>query len=122
MPSPFVYIDDAADAAIAACFSEKRRQLAYFIAHPEMVSIEDIVSAVESMTGPIAWKIDPNLPHARRGPLDLASATRDLDFTAKHGQSGVGCKNISTCASAPETNLFHPWGYPASNIRLIPSR
>ena len=83
--SPFVYIDDAADAAVAACFSEKRRQLAYFIAHPEMVSIEDIVSAVETVTGPIAWKIDPTLPHVRRGPLDLASAARDLDFDAKVG-------------------------------------
>lgn len=81
--SPFVYIDDAADAAVAACFSEKRRQLAYFIAHPEMVSIEDIVSAVETVTGAITWKIDPTLPHTRRGPLDLASASRDLDFNAK---------------------------------------
>jgi UDP-glucose 4-epimerase len=83
--SPFVYIDDAADAAVAACFSEKRRQLAYFIAHTEMVSIEDIVSAVETVTGPITWKIDPTLPHARRGPLDLASASRELDFDAKVG-------------------------------------
>jgi UDP-glucose 4-epimerase len=83
MPSPYVYIDDAADAAIAACFSETRRQLAYFIAHPEMVAIEDIVSAVESMTAPINLKIDPALPQARRGPLDLASATRDLNFNAK---------------------------------------
>ena len=83
MTSPFVYIDDAADAAIAACFAEKRQQLAYFIAHPEMVAIADIVSAVESMTAPITCKIDPVLPVARRGPLDLASATRDLNFNAK---------------------------------------
>ncbi|MCH9046140.1 MAG: NAD(P)-dependent oxidoreductase [SAR324 cluster bacterium] len=88
--SPYVYIDDAADAAVAACFSENRRQLAYFIAHPEMVSVEDIVSAVEGVTGPIAWEIDPTLPHVRRGPLDVVSAARDFDFTAKvNHQEGI---------------------------------
>ena len=83
--SPYIYIDDDADAAVAACFSEKRQQLAYFIAHPEMVSIEDIVSAAEAVTGPISWKIDPSLPHARRGPLELASTSRGLDFDPKVG-------------------------------------
>ena len=38
---PYIYIDDAADAAVAACFSVRRRQLFYFIAYPEQVTLED---------------------------------------------------------------------------------
>ena len=34
-----------ADAAIAACFSGARKQLAYFVAHPEKVTPEDIAAA-----------------------------------------------------------------------------
>ena len=36
---PYIYIDDAADAAVSACFSERRRQLFYFIAYPEQVNL-----------------------------------------------------------------------------------
>ena len=36
---PFIFIDDAADAAVAACFSQRRRQLHYFISYPEQVSL-----------------------------------------------------------------------------------
>jgi nucleoside-diphosphate-sugar epimerase len=43
---PFIYIDDAADAAVAACFSRLRRELYYFISYPEQVSLEHIVDAV----------------------------------------------------------------------------
>ena len=35
---PYVYIDDAALAAVSACFSQGRKQLSYFIAHPEKVT------------------------------------------------------------------------------------
>ena len=42
---PYVYVDDAAEAAIAACFSERRQQLAYFVAHPERVTPDDIAAA-----------------------------------------------------------------------------
>ena len=42
---PYVYVDDAAEAAIAACFAKGRKQLAYFIAHPERVTPDDIAAA-----------------------------------------------------------------------------
>jgi UDP-glucuronate 4-epimerase len=32
---PYVYIDDASSAAVAACFSNRRRELIYYIAYPE---------------------------------------------------------------------------------------
>jgi len=35
---PYVYIDDAARAAVQACFSNSRKHLSYFIAHPEKVT------------------------------------------------------------------------------------
>ena len=59
---PFIYIDDAAEAVIAACYSSTRKQLAYFIAHPEKVSAENISAAVTpqairfSLTSTIAFR------------------------------------------------------------------
>ena len=37
---PYIYIDDAAEAAVSACFARGRKQLSYFIAHPEKVTPE----------------------------------------------------------------------------------
>src|SRR5436190_13423534 len=42
---PYIYVDDAADAAVAACFSRARRQLAYYVAHSERVTPNDIAAA-----------------------------------------------------------------------------
>src|SRR5512143_1590352 len=39
---PYVYIDDAARAAVQACYANGRRQLSYFIAHPERGTPEEI--------------------------------------------------------------------------------
>jgi nucleoside-diphosphate-sugar epimerase len=82
---PFVYVDDAADAAVAACFSD-RRQLAYYIAHPEQVSLADLADAVSAELGrPVALDIDPALPPERRGPVDIAPAARDFGFSPRIG-------------------------------------
>src|SRR6187399_592108 len=50
---PYVYVDDAADACIAACFSNTRQQLAYFVAHPERVTPEDIATACAAAGRPV---------------------------------------------------------------------
>ena len=79
---PYIYIDDAADAAISACFSERRRQLFYFLAYPEQVTLNDL--AVAGAKGkPVELVLDETLPHAARGPLDIAPARRDFDFMPK---------------------------------------
>ena len=83
--APYVYIDDAADAAVAACFSTTRKRLAYFVAHPEQVSLPDIAAAVQAELGPVAWKIDGTLPKIRRGPMNLKPAEREFGFVAQVG-------------------------------------
>jgi len=80
---PFIYIDDAADASVAACFSQQRRELHYFIGHPEQVSLEQIVeAAAQSGTRP-KITIDASRPLVRRGPLDIGPAQRDFGFAPK---------------------------------------
>jgi len=80
---PFVYIDDAADAALAACFSKQRRELHYFISYPEQVSLEQIIdAAARSGTRPRVT-IDNSRPKVRRGALDIAPAQRDFGFAPK---------------------------------------
>ncbi len=80
---PFIYVDDAADAAVAACFSRQRRELHYFISYPEQVSLDQIINAAaQSGTRPNV-NIDSSRPQVRRGPLDIGPAQRDFGFAPK---------------------------------------
>ncbi len=89
---PYVYIDDAVDAVVAACFSTTRRQLHYFISHPEQVSLEQLVDAVVGAGGkPTKLVVDASRPHAARGPLDISPAQRDFGFAPKIDyRTGIG--------------------------------
>ena len=82
---PYVYVDDAADAAIAACFSQQRQQLSYFIAHPERVTPQDIADACSAAGHPVRLDIDTSKPTAARGPVDTEAAARDFGFRANVG-------------------------------------
>src|SRR5215212_998594 len=59
---PYVFVDDAADAAIAACFSDRRKQLAYYVAHPERVTPDDIAAACAAAGKPVRLEIDTSKP------------------------------------------------------------
>ncbi|HEU4661283.1 MAG TPA: NAD(P)-dependent oxidoreductase [Pseudolabrys sp.] len=81
---PYIYIDDAADAAVAACFSSTRRQLYYFVAYPEQVTLEQFAQAAREGSGrPVSLNIDGNAARAMRGPLDIAPARQDFGFAPK---------------------------------------
>jgi nucleoside-diphosphate-sugar epimerase len=80
---PFLYIDDAADAAVAACLSERRRQLHYFIAYPEQVALADVAAAAAAAGAPVGIEVDPTRPPARRGSVDITPAIRDFGFAPK---------------------------------------
>lgn len=82
---PYVYIDDAARAAVQACYANGRRQLSYFIAHPERVTPEDIAAASTAAGKPVRIEIDAGRPKAERGPLDIEPAARDFGFRAQVG-------------------------------------
>lgn len=80
---PYIYIDDAADAAVAACFSKHRKKLTYFIAYPEQVSLADLAAATSLAGRPVRLEIDSTNPPLARGPLDIAPAQRDFGFSPK---------------------------------------
>ena len=82
---PYVYVDDAADACIAACFSNTRRQLAYFVAHPERVTPDDIAAACAAAGCPVTLEIDTSKPKSSRGLVDVEAAARDFGFRAQVG-------------------------------------
>src|SRR5256885_12697508 len=82
---PYIYMEDAADACIAACFSNARKQLAYFVAHPERVTPEDIAAACAAAGRPVRLEIDSSKPKASRGPVDVEAAARDFGFRAQVG-------------------------------------
>jgi UDP-glucose 4-epimerase len=82
---PYIYIDDAAEAAVAACFSARRRQLVYFLAYPEQVTYEALATAAARAAGvpPLRLDIDMARKPVARGPLDIAPAQRDFGFAPK---------------------------------------
>jgi nucleoside-diphosphate-sugar epimerase len=82
---PYVYVDDAADAAVAACFSRQRIQLAYFVAHRERVTPQDIAAACAAAGVPVRLDIDMSRPKASRGPVAVEAAARDFGFRAQIG-------------------------------------
>ena len=63
----------------------KRKQLAYFVAHPEQVTPEDIAAACGAAGFPVRLDIDITKPAAARGPVDVEAAARDFGFRAKVG-------------------------------------
>ena len=97
---PYIYVDDAADAAIAACFSDRRRQLAYFVAHHERVTSEDIAAACSAAGHPVRLEIDTSKPAAARGLVDVDAAARDFGFRAKVGHR-EGIARMLGAASHP---------------------
>jgi nucleoside-diphosphate-sugar epimerase len=80
---PYVYVDDAADACIAACFSNTRKQLAYFVAHPERVTPDDLAAACAAAGRPVTLEIDTSKPKSSRGLVDTEAAARDFGFRAQ---------------------------------------
>lgn len=82
---PYVYIDDAAQAAVSACFSHERRQFSYFIAHPEKVTPANIAAAAAEAGKPVHLVIDHRKPVTARGPVDTEAPARDFGFRAKVG-------------------------------------
>ena len=82
---PYVYIDDAARAAVQACYAKGRKQLSYFISHPEKVTPDDIAAAAAAVGKPVRIEIDASRPKAERGPLDVEPAARDFGFRAQVG-------------------------------------
>ena len=82
---PYVYIDDAAQAAVSACFSHERRQFSYFIAHPEKVTPANIAAAAAEAGKPVHLVIDHSKPVTARGPVDTEAPARDFGFRAKVG-------------------------------------
>jgi UDP-glucuronate 4-epimerase len=82
---PYIYIDDAAEAAVSACFAGGRKHLSYFIAHPEKVTPSDIAAAAAAAGKPVRLEIDNSKPVAARGPVDIDTPARDFGFRAKVG-------------------------------------
>jgi nucleoside-diphosphate-sugar epimerase len=82
---PYIYIDDAAEAAVSACFAKGRKQLSYFIAHPEKVTPGDIAAAAAAAGKPVRLEIDTSKPVAARGPVDTDTPARDFGFRANVG-------------------------------------
>ena len=80
---PYVYVDDAADAVVAACFSARRRQLFYFIAYPEQITLENFAEAAAQAGKPVQFVIDATRPRVQRGPVDIGPAQRDFDFAPR---------------------------------------
>ncbi|MGB8896379.1 MAG: hypothetical protein WA322_02995 [Pseudolabrys sp.] len=83
---PYIYVDDAARAVVQACFSKTRKQLSYFIAHPEKVTPDDLAVAAAAAGKPVRLEIDNSKLRAARGPVNTEPAAREFGFRAQVGR------------------------------------
>lgn len=83
-PWPYVFIDDAAEATIAAALAAGALpRLYYNIAHPELVSLADVASALRAAGLAARITEDEHLPGVARGPIAVEAAARELGFSAR---------------------------------------
>jgi len=99
--APFLYIDDAADAAIAACLSDRWQQLHYFLAYPEQVSLADMAAAAAAAGAPVKIEVDESSKPSRRGPVDIGPAIRDFGFAPKIDHRAGIARMIAARRSSP---------------------
>lgn len=98
---PYVYIDDAADAAVAACFSVRRHQLSYFIAYPEQVTLENFAEAAAQAGKPVQLVIDTTRPPAQRGSVDIGPAQRDFGYAPRVDHREGICRMLAERLARP---------------------
>ena len=74
---PYIYIDDAARAAVQACYAKGRKQLSYFIAHPEKVTLRILPQRQRPPASPCASRLMPasRRPNAGRSISSRPHAT-----------------------------------------------
>jgi nucleoside-diphosphate-sugar epimerase len=92
-PWPYIFVDDAAEATIAAALRPTPPgQLHYNIAHPDLVSLDDVAATLRAASLRVEMTEDASLPGVARGPMDVSAAARDLGFHARvdHRQ-GIAC-------------------------------
>ena len=83
-PWPYIFVDDAAEATIAAALCPAQaRQLHYNIAHPELVSLTDVAAALRDAGLRVEMTEDAALHGVARGPMDVHAAERDFGFRAQ---------------------------------------
>ena len=82
---PYLFIDDAVAAVLAAVAAPTTPQLAYNIAGPECVEMTRIGAIVSRLVDGAEITFEPGLDRLgyRRDALDITAAARDLDFTPK---------------------------------------
>ena len=83
-PWPYIFIDDAADATIAAALAPgPMPQLYYNVAHQELVSLADVAAALGAAGHAVRMTEDESLQGVARGPIAVEAAARDLGFRAR---------------------------------------
>jgi len=76
----YIFIDDAAQAAVSACFATHLTDQPYYIAHPERVSAADLAQAVRAVSPAFTFELHPDESAPTFGSLDTLPAQRDLLF------------------------------------------
>ena len=82
---PYIYVDDAADAAIAACFSASASSLPISLRIPNALRRTTSRRLARPRASRSGSRIDTSKPPAARGPVDVEAAARDFGFRAQIG-------------------------------------
>jgi UDP-glucose 4-epimerase len=87
----YIFIDDAADAAISACFCETTEDEPYHIVHPELVTPHQLALAVREFIPSFSFEMTTKTQKQFSPDFDITSAQRDFGFDPKINiRSGIG--------------------------------
>jgi len=78
----YIYIDDAASAAVAACFAAEAREKPYHIAYQERVTAIQLASIVKDLIPSFEFDITANIGSAKALHFDVTAASQDFGFSA----------------------------------------
>ncbi len=104
LPEPsvrhYIFIDDAAAAAVQACFAVTALEAFYDIAFPDHVTTLDLARAVQKLLP--SFRFDVQQPGDALAPsnVDIAPATRDFGFTPQINAE-AGIRRIIAWMSTP---------------------
>ncbi|MBX3535133.1 MAG: NAD(P)-dependent oxidoreductase [Xanthobacteraceae bacterium] len=95
----YVYIDDAVEAALKACFATSIGPRPYTIAHPERVTPLQLAETVRKNIPSFRFEVSENTGDVTTPHFDTAAAGRDFNFSATTDHRS-GIAHIVTWMSA----------------------
>lgn len=102
----YVYIDDAAEAALQACSATNIGERPYFIGHPESVTALQLAESIQKIIPSFRFDVTEVGKEKTALHFDTTAASRDFDFAATTDHRSGIASLIAWMSSSEETMRY----------------